>query len=101
MKIGKVFETLQANKKVEKIEFAFGKSKVTLKQGFKTGDERVALCANAREANAFVRAAKPVAVAPAQPEMKTVTNMMSGKPIQIAADTPRCCDPSTELYWSM
>jgi hypothetical protein len=33
--------------------------------------------------------------------MKTVTNLMSGKEIQIDADTPRCCDPSSELYWSM
>lgn len=35
------------------------------------------------------------------PAMKTVNNLMNGKAIQIAADTPRCCDPSSELYWSM
>lgn len=34
-------------------------------------------------------------------KMITVTNLMSGKQIQIAEDTPRCCDPSSELYWSM
>jgi hypothetical protein len=33
--------------------------------------------------------------------MKTVTNLMSGKPVEIAADTPLCCDPSSETYWSM
>ena len=33
--------------------------------------------------------------------MKTVTNLMSGKEIQIDADTPCSCDPSSELYWSM
>ena len=33
--------------------------------------------------------------------MKTVRNLMSGKEIQIPVDTPRSCDPSTELYWSM
>ena len=33
--------------------------------------------------------------------MKTVRNLMSGKEIQIAHDTPRACDPSSELYWSM
>ena len=33
--------------------------------------------------------------------MKTVRNLMSGKDIQIPADTPFCCDPSTETYWSM
>ena len=35
------------------------------------------------------------------PTMKTVVNLMSGKEVQIAHDTPRSCDPSSELYWSM
>ena len=35
------------------------------------------------------------------PSLKTVTNLMSGKQIQIPHDTPRSCDPSSELYWSM
>jgi hypothetical protein len=35
------------------------------------------------------------------PSMKTVKNLMSGKDIQIPHDTPRSCDPSSELYWSM
>ena len=33
--------------------------------------------------------------------MKTVTNLMSGVEIEIPHDTPRSCDPSSELYWSM
>ena len=33
--------------------------------------------------------------------MKKVKNLMSGVEIEIPADTPRCCDPSSELYWSM
>ncbi len=33
--------------------------------------------------------------------MKTVINLMSGKEVQIPHDTPRSCDPSSELYWSM
>ena len=33
--------------------------------------------------------------------MKKVLNLMSGVEIEIPADTPRCCDPSSELYWSM
>jgi hypothetical protein len=32
---------------------------------------------------------------------KTVKNLMSGKEIQIDADTPHCCNPATETYWSM
>ena len=35
------------------------------------------------------------------PSMKTVRNLMSGKDVQIAHDTPRSCDPSSELYWTM
>jgi hypothetical protein len=35
------------------------------------------------------------------PTMKTVRNLMSGVDIQIPHDTPRSCDPSSELYWSM
>jgi len=35
------------------------------------------------------------------PTMKTVKNLMTGASIEIPHDTPRSCDPSTELYWSM
>ena len=37
----------------------------------------------------------------AQVPMITVTNLMTGLPVTIRADTPACCDPSTETYWSM
>jgi hypothetical protein len=33
--------------------------------------------------------------------MKTVVNLMSGQPVDIPVDTPLCCDPSSETYWSM
>ena len=29
------------------------------------------------------------------------TNMMTGKKFKQPINTPRCCDPSTELYWCM
>ena len=32
---------------------------------------------------------------------KTVTNLMTGKEIQIPVNTPLVCDPSSETYWSM
>lgn len=35
------------------------------------------------------------------PTMKTVRNLMTGKDVVIAYDTPRSCDPSSELYWTM
>jgi len=31
---------------------------------------------------------------------KIVTNLMSGKLVRIPVNTPACCDPSTETYWS-
>jgi hypothetical protein len=35
------------------------------------------------------------------PTYKTVVNLMTGKEVKIHRDTPRCCDPSSELYWTM
>jgi hypothetical protein len=32
---------------------------------------------------------------------REVTNLLSGKKVIIAANTPLCCDPSSETYWSM
>lgn len=32
---------------------------------------------------------------------KKVRNLMSGVEIEIPVNTPRCCDPSSETYWSM
>jgi hypothetical protein len=35
------------------------------------------------------------------PTMKTVVNLMTGEDVVIPHDTPRSCDPSSELYWTM
>jgi hypothetical protein len=35
------------------------------------------------------------------PTTKWVKNLMTGDLVEIAHDTPRSCDPSSELYWSM
>jgi hypothetical protein len=32
---------------------------------------------------------------------RVVKNLMTGAEVRIRANTPRSCDPSTELYWSM
>jgi hypothetical protein len=37
----------------------------------------------------------------AVPTTKWVKNLMTGEQVEIAHDTPRSCDPSSELYWSM
>lgn len=34
-------------------------------------------------------------------KMKKVINLMSGKEVEIPSNTPACCDPSRECYWSM
>jgi hypothetical protein len=36
-----------------------------------------------------------------EPMTKMVKNLMSGKLVEIDYRTPRCCDPSSETYWSM
>jgi hypothetical protein len=33
-------------------------------------------------------------------QTKKVRNLMSGKEIEISVNTPGCCDPSQERYWS-
>jgi hypothetical protein len=35
------------------------------------------------------------------PTTRTVRNLMTGEQVEIAHDTPRSCDPSSELYWTM
>jgi hypothetical protein len=32
---------------------------------------------------------------------EVVSNLMSGKPVTQGVNTPLCCDPSSETYWSM
>ena len=47
-----------------------------------------------------IKANTPPTEAPEQGK-KWVKNLISGKWIQIDIDTPYCCDPSMERYWSM
>ena len=35
------------------------------------------------------------------PTLITVKNLMTGKDVQIDRDTPWCCNPASETYWSM
>lgn len=35
------------------------------------------------------------------PTTRTVRNLMTGELVEIPHDTPRSCDPSSELYWTM
>lgn len=35
------------------------------------------------------------------PTTKTVKNLMTGEEVTIPYDTPWCCNPASETYWSM
>lgn len=35
------------------------------------------------------------------PDMMVVRNLMSGEGVLIEKDTPWCCNPASESYWSM
>jgi len=103
MKIGKVFAKLAQDKKVKGISHNDDGALVTLNEGFALEGKTFLLCCNAKEANAFVRGSKKVVIETPveQPAMKTVRSLMTGKEIEIAADTPLCLDPSSETYWCM
>ena len=57
-----------------------------------------------RDADTMARECKEVSGqgfrAEAFPTMKTVKNLMTGKDVQIDRDTPWCCNPASETYWS-
>lgn len=64
--------------------------------------KRSTTCANRNAGRAGVYAyASESVYNSAVVKMKTVRNLMSGKEIQIASNTPLSCDPSSETYWSM
>lgn len=35
------------------------------------------------------------------PARMTVKSLMTGQDVEIAADTPWCCNPASETFWSM
>jgi hypothetical protein len=35
------------------------------------------------------------------PSMVVVKSLMTGQDVQIASDTPWCCNPASETFWSM
>lgn len=36
-----------------------------------------------------------------EPATKIVKSLLTGAEVEIDSDCPRCCDPSSELYWTM
>lgn len=74
------------------------------KRYFKTlaGAKRSATCSN-RNAGKFVYDYLEESWFDAKYRVgtKTVKNLMTGKDVVIAEDTPWCCNPASETYWSM
>lgn len=51
-------------------------------------------------AAAYTYIVKNVSQVPMKKKVK-VKSLMTGKEVEIDEDTPLCCDPSSETYWSM
>lgn len=74
------------------------------KRYFKTaaGAKRSATCANrnaGRKAYDFMEETLFLIKYPVG--MKVVKSLMTGEDVQIAEDTPWCCNPASETFWSM
>lgn len=74
------------------------------KRYFKTAGaaKRSTTCSNrnaGREAYAFMEETLFMLKYPVG--MKVVKNLMSGEDVAIPEDTPWCCNPASETYWSM
>ena len=101
MKIGKVIERIKASKKVSGMIFntptqdrKVESVTVFLNAPYTNGGESKFTGETAKELDQFVRGAKAN-------ETMTVNNLMTGLPVEIPVNTPRSCDPSCELYWTM
>lgn len=66
-----------------------------------SGMDRDAVGRELRELTAQLYPAKDGWRFDVQERYTTVTNLMTGKPVEIEADTPWCCNPASETYWSM
>jgi len=73
------------------------------KRYFKTagGAKRSATCSNRNAGQEVYQTMEETFFALKYPVgAKTVKNLMTGKMIDIPEDTPWCCDPSSETFWS-
>ena len=74
------------------------------KRYFKTagGAKRSQTCANRNAGRHAYHMMSEVAFDKLYPVgTKVVKNLMTGKDVVIAEDTPWCCNPASETYWSM
>ena len=67
-----------------------------------SGAKRATTCANRNAGKTVYNWVEESCFLLAYPvKTKTVKNLMTGKDVQIAEDTPWCCNPASETYWSM
>lgn len=74
------------------------------RRGFKTaaGAKRSATCANRNAGRGVYEVLEETLFALKYPVgYRIVRSLMTGNEVVIREDTPACCDPSTETYWSM
>ena len=68
----------------------------------KAGAKRSATCSNRNAGKEVYKAMAETFFLLAHPVgTKVVKSLMSGKEVVIAEDTPWCCNPASESYWSM
>lgn len=66
------------------------------------GAKRSATCSNRNAGKQVYQAMAETFFALKYPVgVKTVKNLMTGADVTIAEDTPWCCNPASETYWSM
>lgn len=74
------------------------------KRYFKTagGAKRSATCSNRNAGKAVYQAMEETFFQLKHPVgTKTIKSLMTGKDVVIAEDTPWCCNPASESFWSM
>jgi hypothetical protein len=103
MKNGKVLAKLANDKRVAQLNLTSDNEQVTiiLADGFYVEGNRGGrgTFRTAKGAHQFIKSAQKMPVAREGHEI--VMNLMSGKPVEQAIDTPHCCRVDSETYWSM
>ena len=66
-----------------------------------SGAKRSATCMNRNAGDVYYTFADRETYERRVVTRKTVKNLLTGQDVEIDSNTPRCCDPSSETYWSM
>lgn len=66
-----------------------------------SGAKRSATCMNRNAGDVYYTYADIETYEKRTVNRKTVKNLMTGQEVEIDSDTPWCCNPASETYWSM